>query len=379
MPPTAPVDAVTFYVDPRVDIERDPGTLSPIVASCLGAVSRVEWPGLPRRVADPADGDFWVAPRVWGYYGTPSRLDDLNALVRDAAAADATLLIWHTGDLTPIPPPSRCVLLAHALNRSRRQRHWHIAPRFIDDPLVSQRKGQLPLRRKGPRPVVGFCGYADAAAWKVAYSVVHGLALRASAAAARLRGQPAFFEAAPLLPAARLRARVLRALERDARIDAQFIVRRRYRAGARQAGPDHPTVTQFFDNVFGTDYTVCVRGYGNWSIRFYETLACGRIPVFVDTDCTLPFENTVDWRRHCVWVPGHDVRRAGDYVAEFHGRLSDDAFERLQRDNREIWETRLTRAGFLSHLHEYRPLPAVRPAGTPAEARSLAGVDVAVT
>lgn len=30
----------------------------------------------------------------------------------------------------------------------------------------------------------------------------------------------------------------------------------------------------------GSDYVLCTRGNGNYSIRFYEALCRGRIPVF---------------------------------------------------------------------------------------------------
>ena len=39
----------------------------------------------------------------------------------------------------------------------------------------------------------------------------------------------------------------------------------------------------------------------------YETLALGRIPVFINTDCTLPFSNIIEWDKHVVWIEKEDI------------------------------------------------------------------------
>ena len=39
----------------------------------------------------------------------------------------------------------------------------------------------------------------------------------------------------------------------------------------------------FKTNMLANQYQVCARGNANWSLRFYETLAAGRIPVYVES------------------------------------------------------------------------------------------------
>ena len=92
-------------------------------------------------------------------------------------------------------------------------------------------------------------------------------------------------------------------------------------------------------------------GGGNFSLRFYEALSCGRIPVFVDTDCVLPFHDTIDWRRYGVWCDQSELPDIADKVADFHARLDARAFATLQRSCRTLWEERLSALGFFSHLH----------------------------
>ena len=52
----------------------------------------------------------------------------------------------------------------------------------------------------------------------------------------------------------------------------------------------------FIDNIIIGDYTFCYRGTSKLFFRFYETLCLGRIPLFIDTDCKLPFDDTIDWK-----------------------------------------------------------------------------------
>ncbi len=95
---------------------------------------------------------------------------------------------------------------------------------------------------------------------------------------------------------------------------------------------------------------VCVRGSGNFSVRLYETLAMGRIPVFVNTDCILPFTEAIDWKEHVVWVEADEIDNIGTIVFEFHKTLSKDSFVQLQQRNRSLWESKLQLRGLLLKL-----------------------------
>jgi hypothetical protein len=107
---------------------------------------------------------------------------------------------------------------------------------------------------------------------------------------------------------------------------------------------------EYVQNIVDSDYVLCARGAGNFSYRLYETLSCGRIPVFVDTDCVLPLEDEIDWRALCVWVDARGVDTIGKRVRSFHERLSPEAFIELQRRARATWEEFLSPLGFVRSL-----------------------------
>jgi hypothetical protein len=110
---------------------------------------------------------------------------------------------------------------------------------------------------------------------------------------------------------------------------------------------------EYVRNMVESDYILCSRGAGNFSYRLYETLSCGRIPVFVDTDCVLPYDFVAPWREHLVWVDESELASLGDRVAAFHEALSDREFEDLQRSCRRLWDEYIAPEGFFTRFHEH--------------------------
>jgi hypothetical protein len=160
-----------------------------------------------------------------------------------------------------------------------------------------------------------------------------------------------YLEPHALYPPTRLRANVLAVLENNPLVITQFIKRRRYHGGTEK--PQATLRREFLDNIQQTDYTVCIRGTGNYSQRLYETLALGRIPIFVNTDCILPYDHQIEWRDYCVWVEQDELDQLPQKVADFHNHLDETAFQTLQKRCRQLWITRLSFSGFHDHFTEH--------------------------
>ncbi|RYX87270.1 hypothetical protein EON73_01720 [bacterium] len=109
----------------------------------------------------------------------------------------------------------------------------------------------------------------------------------------------------------------------------------------------------FVNNVFDNQYNICVSGHGNYSFRLYEILSAGRIPVFINTDCVLPFEEFIDWKKHVVYIEEKDASKAGQILLNFHHSISPEKFLQLQKDNRSLWEKYFSRTGFYQNLDQY--------------------------
>lgn len=75
---------------------------------------------------------------------------------------------------------------------------------------------------------------------------------------------------------------------------------------------------EFVKNMQESDYIINCRGSGNYSHRLIETLCCGKIPIFIDTDCVLPYDSAINWKNYCIWVEENEVPFIAEKVLDFH-------------------------------------------------------------
>ena len=93
------------------------------------------------------------------------------------------------------------------------------------------------------------------------------------------------------------RIRTLYAFSEDERFTTNYILRNLFWGGS----PHHPGLVRDFEtNIRESHFTICNRGKGNFSMRFYQTLSAGRIPVMLNTDIELPFSDEIDWTKYIV-------------------------------------------------------------------------------
>lgn len=302
-----------------------------------------------RLTEDPAEAEYFILPMHWTCYLWNGKRNMPSAL-KLADLADRhgkKVVIWFKGDLVPRIPFDNYTLFLPGIVRSNQKKNHIACPVFVDDPQPMFGPKNDLVRPKTDIPTVGFCGYAETNAVKTAWSVVNGLRLKTME-----RLGLGDFEEVPVLPSTFLRSRVLKGLSKSQRVKTNFLTRRNYTAtkpGALMANND-ARVSEFFTNIYSSDYTVCMRGYGNWSYRFYQTLACGRIPVFMDTDCALPESESIDWKKYCVWVTRNELERIDEKIGDFHDSVSASEFLDMQTERRNFWRQCLTPSGFLGRL-----------------------------
>ena len=96
-----------------------------------------------------------------------------------------------------------------------------------------------------------------------------------------------------------------------------------------------------------------MRGAGNFSIRLFETLAAGRVPVIVDTDLALPCADVVDWQGLGVWIPIGEIDRIDEVVARSHAEDGAEGFEQRQRAARAAFVDVLSAKGFAGYVAQH--------------------------
>ncbi len=205
---------------------------------------------------------------------------------------------------------------------------------------------EITPRKKQNLPLVGFCGHASLGFSKRIKEQLKFLRENGK----RFLRNPMRTDYEPLFSSAYERAKLLLAFEASDAIKTNFIYRENYRGGAVTEPQRQQTTIEYYDNIKNSDYVVCVRGAGNFSVRLYETLMMGRIPIFVNTDCLLPFEDRINWKKHVVWVEWKDRKKIAQMVADFHTQVTPEEFVNLQMQNRKLWKETLSVKGMLEMI-----------------------------
>jgi hypothetical protein len=218
-----------------------------------------------------------------------------------------------------------------------------IVPAFMSHPIAS---GRVPFKvhEFKSKPAISFTGFATASLRETAR--VHLATFKANVKRVLQLDQSDVQKA---YNAAGKRVKYLKALEASNALETHFIYRDTYRAGAKTPLALEQTTQAFFDNINSTPYTFCMRGAGNFSARFYEALACGRVPVLVDTDVVLPLESHIPWNSHiCRILPNKDIVEC---LLAFHQQFDAVSFKRLQESNRALYEQTLLRHHYFCAVH----------------------------
>jgi hypothetical protein len=205
------------------------------------------------------------------------------------------------------------------------------------------------IRKKNIKPVIGFCGHANSKNIKKLFesSVLMLENIK------RFINKPMRRDYEKVFASGYNRSILLDRIKKNTALETNFIYRKKYRGGSVSESDRKRTTIEFYNNIYNSDYIFCLRGRGNFSIRLYETLMLGRIPVLVNTDCLLPFSKHINWKDHVVLIEWEDRNNIAEIIENFHKNISGLAFEEKQKKNRLLWKEKFTPNWILHHLLEF--------------------------
>lgn len=289
------------------------------------------------------NSDVWVLPMDWNHYYQQGKVKEAMHFCLQADASGKTVLSYTGGDYgIKVPAPSNVIIYRAAGYSSRLRPQERVAPFLLSDPIKGffQRNHEQVLQRAlSSQPVVGFCGMAPSN-WQTRFREPAKIWFR------NVAGQIGYhpYDSQEVMSASFLRFRILQRLQQSNQFSTRFIIRQKYRAGANTAESRRQTTLEYYNNQWESDLNVCVRGGGNFSVRFYETLAMGRIPVFCDTDSPLP-KIDGDWEEHIIRFSPNEITVLPDLIHRWlEGKNLHEVFYR----NRRLWEEQLSLQGFWS-------------------------------
>lgn len=295
------------------------------------------------------DAQIAILPMSWNYYTQSSQLDLAYEFIDEAKAKDKIVWSINTGDFGVKLTYFKNLTVFRQGGYTSNKQLGHVGlPLFVEDYIYKQNLEVSFLDSKyGSMPIVGFCGQTNP-------SITNALKDMAKQTLRNLRSKLGLSNLEPqkIIASTYIRSYLLNQLESESGVDCRFIKRKAYRAGVvKKEKLADKTTLEFFNNIFESQYVLCFRGAGNFSVRFYETLMMGRIPLYVHTDGYLPLSDVIDWKAHVVWVDYKDRHRISEILLDFHQQLDQESLITLFKKNRKLWEEKLTLSGFFTFLN----------------------------
>jgi hypothetical protein len=295
---------------------------------------------------DRSAAEIAVFPWDWHMAGeNPALARQARRFIRENAAAGLKTLLFSVSDPeTSLLEPHTILFCTSLLGGKLRGHEFALAAWGLFEENLSMEN--LPLRKFRRKPSIGFCG----ASYRSTFREPNWF--RRNFRPRRCQYERVF----PRKPG--LRAHLIDQLRTMPGIEANIIERESFFAGAVQNGKfnfESHAVTrrEYVENLLASDYALCVRGGGNFSFRLYEALQLGRIPLFINTDCVLPWPDYIPWRKLCVWVELAQSDHLQEILLSHHLAMGPVEFEDRQRQCRGAWEKYLSPPGFFTTLRAW--------------------------
>ena len=246
---------------------------------------------IPHTVTTMDDCDYIVSSKI--PYGTINHTIVQEAL-QSYKEVHKKVIVFMLSDLNePFDVPDNVLFFRAGMYRSHRKPNEYLIPHIWSADGLGDRFE--PLQKRTIHPLVGFCGTMTSHPCRVQH---------------------------------------INKIQMAPDIKKKFIIRSEYWAGKPH---DTQVIKEFVNNIKDTHFTLSSRGVGNWSARFYQVLYLGRIPIVVDTDIVMPFEDKINWRDLIVFCDSEN-----DLVNHIKQFWSTKDIVHAQMKCKEIYDTYLT-------------------------------------
>lgn len=291
---------------------------------------------------NPTGCDYALLPNDWKRYVKAGEEELAAKFIALAESYHLQTIVFFHSDSDERLPFDNVIVFRTSLRKSKQRQNEFAMPGWSGDLLSYFNEGRLIPRIREEVPVLGFCGAAGSGHSRWQKKVKNLLF-------------STFDRKRYRFDAAGYRFSILSRLRQSSKIKPNFIIRSGYLGDFRNQGgnAEHIDVVrrEYFQNSIESDYILCMRGVGNFSYRFYESLSLGRVPVFVNSESVLPFESLLDYKELVVWIEPEEIDIIDEKIlAHFRG-MNDNQFRDLQCRLRGVWKEFLSPEGFFSKLH----------------------------
>lgn len=110
--------------------------------------------------------------------------------------------------------------------------------------------------------------------------------------------------------------------------------------------------SEYVRNMSESDFILCVRGSGNFSIRLFETLSSGRIPIIINTDQKFPFKDVINYNDFSIFIDIREIDKIEEKILNFWQNTNEVEYIEKQKYCRYIWENYFSPYGFNNNINK---------------------------
>jgi hypothetical protein len=230
--------------------------------------------------------------------GTKEFLDIQSALYQ-YKESKVRVLVFHITDFCEdLDIPAPVMYFRTSLYKSKQKHNEFILP-YIWEAINNESNIYI---KKSIKPIVGFCGHV-----------------------------------------VRTRKLTLDTFAYNKNFTTNYLIRSQFWGGKPN---DETLIEEFKQNILNSHFTVCDRGNGNFSMRFYQVLSAGRIPVFIDSDMSLPFEDEIPWSTITV-----SAKTPLELIKKTKQFYDSNDIEVVQKKCRNIYEIYFRPEKYMIHIY----------------------------
>lgn len=285
-------------------------------------------------VDDPAQCDFILIPH--SIFRVNKNKEYVDGFIKISKDFSKKIIIFAIGDSTEVIDIPNSIILRTSQYKSLKKDNEIIVPAYATD--LSYEK-PIEFRKKSDKSVIGFCGWANVNGLSAKFSFFIKNHFRLSGAFK----QGIYF-----------RIKAINILNKSKSVLPNFIIRSSYSASEKTIELDAVKAREEYRrNMIESDFILAPKGDGNFSVRFYEALSLGRVPILIDTDCPMPMEDKIDYSKFVLKVDHKDINKIDKIVADFYSNLSDDEWANMQREAKRAFDQYLRIDVFLRYIFNY--------------------------
>ena len=287
---------------------------------------------------NPKKADILILPLTWNYYFKYGKVNEAIETIQFYEMLNKPIITWVSGYYKYKVMDGNFIILQHSLHKSKRKNNEYAYPAIIRDPFDYLNFYGVSIVSSFKKPRISFCGAANWTLLDKCESLLKDFFFRIKNKAFR-----PYLDLRFPVSGMSLRGKLLKSFNQNKNFDTHIIIRKRRDSILSNK---EKYKFEYWNNILLAPFTICVRGNGNFSVRFYETLALGRIPILIDTDCVLPFDNEINWHKHCIIVKNKNLIKAVKSIELSINAMDEDKIRDLQMANRKLWIENLSFGGF---------------------------------